>query len=129
MLENRSDHVAVVLENKLYCIGGLSTNDSSSALKSTEYISLDEIYSVGSKWQGRFRKWKKGPDLHCTLYKAKALVSQSIFDPSLQQCIITGGIRNGKNSSKISLFDPRKGLIDIEGELDIERCEHVAVLL
>jgi hypothetical protein len=108
MLMCRSDHVAVVLENKLYCIGGYGEEKD---LESSECYSFEE------------NKWQRGPDLQASLSNAKGVVDYA------SQCIIMGGLCDGRNSSKVSLFDPQKGLIQIQGEHDIGRAGHVAVLL
>lgn len=108
MLMCRSDHVAVVLENKLYCIGGYGEEKS---VKSSEY------YSFGAN------KWQRGPEMETSLSNAKGVVDYA------SQCVIIGGMCDGKNSSKVSLFDPQKGLLQIGGKHTIGRAGHVAVLL
>ena len=44
-------------------------------------------------------------------------------------CIITMGIRDSILSSKMSVFDPQKGLIYIQWELDSKRTAHIAVIV
>ena len=69
-------------------------------------------------------KWQKSPDLQCTLSCAKCVV-----DDVSQTCFVIGGIRGGVHSSKVSLFEPEKGLIDIHVQIDKERYYHEAVLM
>ena len=112
MLEYREDYVSVVIDDKLFCIGG-------SGKKSTEYFSFTN------------NSWKKGPDLPFTLSGAKGVVSQSTY-----QCFIVGGNWDNEPSSKVFLFDPKKGLVDVQGEMDEKMFSdpkklfsHIAVLL
>ena len=109
MIVHRYYHVAVVIGDKLFCIGGHNT-------KSTEYYSF-----VTNSWQ-------KGPDLPFILHGATGVVN-----PILGQCFIVCSIAMddlGNNySSKVYLFDPQKGLIDVKGEFDIGRMNNIAVLL
>ena len=105
MLVSRPNCVSVVIDDKFFCIGGRYT-------KSTEYFSF------------RTNSWQKGPDLPFTLSDAKAVVN-----PSTSQCFILGGRRDGGYYTKVYLFDPENGLIGIQGELDIARCNSIAVLL
>ena len=109
MLERRHKHVADVYGNKLFCLGGLNAGKH---LKTVEYFSFSS------------NKWQQCPDLQCTL-----LGSKGVVDYVSQQCIIIGGIRDGNESTKLSLFDPQNGLMDIKGELDTERYYHNAILM
>ena len=108
MLVKRSGHVAVVIGNTLYCLGGY---DGMDHVKSTEYFCVAT------------NTWQFGPELPCTLYGARGVV----HDAS-QQCIVTGGLRDNEDSSKVSLFDPQTGLLDLKTELNIGRYYHAAVL-
>ena len=113
MLKSRTDHVAVVIGDKLFCIGGSTT-------KSTEYYSC-----ITNAWQ-------KGPDLPCKIHGAKGVVN-----PLSYQCFIVGGaVGDDPNTSKgvtfqnVYLFDPQKGLVDIHWTVDIPHFRyHIAVLL
>jgi hypothetical protein len=109
MLEFRDQHVAAVIGDKLFCIGGFNN-------KSTEYYS------------SKTNSWQKGPDLPFTLIGAKGIVNSLLC-----QCFIVGGIvgddHGQRESSKVYLFDPQKGLIDIQGEFGTPRSNHIAVLL
>jgi len=69
-------------------------------------------------------KWQRCPDLYCTLYGAKG-----VFNNLSGEFYITGGKRDNKISNKVSLFNPRNGMSDIEGNIAIERIYHVAALL
>ena len=105
MHETRKYHVSVVINENLFCIGGVNTN-------TTEYF----CFTTNS--------WKMGPKLPFKLYGAKV-----IFNPTSHQCIIIGGKRDNEPTSKVSLFDTLKGLIDIEGTLGAALFHHIAVLL
>ena len=110
MRVQRCDHIAVVIGDKLFCIGGQKT-------KSTEYYS----FATNS--------WQQGPELPFTIYGATGVVNAL-----LGQCFIVGGCivvddRGGIHSSKVYLFDPQKGLIDVKGEFDIGGMNNIAVLL
>ena len=105
MMENRQHHVAVVIQDKLFCIGG----DGS---KSSEYFSFET------------NRWKKGPELPFMLAEAK-----SVLTKQQNQCFLLGGKRDGERSANISLFDPINGLTNIEGTLNIGISCHVAVLI
>ena len=109
MFECRHSHVSVVLEDKLYCLGGY---DGKKDLKSVESFDFST------------NKWQRCPDLHCTLSGAKG-----VFHPQSGEFYITGGWRDGKLSSKVSLFTPSSGMVDIEGDIGIARYGHIAVLL
>ena len=65
-----------------------------------------------------------GPKLPFKLYGAKV-----IFNHTSHQCIIIGGKRDNEPTSKVSLFDTIKGLIDIKGTLGAALFHHIAVLL
>ena len=108
MIEKRTFHVAVVINNTLYCLGGYKGFDH---LRSSEYLSEDK------------KRWESGPKLHCRLSNAKGVV-----DEASQKCFITGGTRDGKKSNKISLFHPSNGLKDIN-ELDNPFYDHIALML
>ena len=60
MFESRQGHVSVVLEDKLYCLGG-DTSAGIETLKSVECFSF------------LTNKWQRCPDLHCTLLGAKGV--------------------------------------------------------
>jgi N-acetylneuraminic acid mutarotase len=105
MMETRHRHVAVVIQDKLFCIGG----DGS---KSSEYFCLET------------NRWQKGPELPFTLHGAKAVLTNQ-----QNKCYLLGGYRDGKISENITLFDPIKGVERIKGCLDIPLAFHIAVLL
>ena len=105
MLEPRHGHVSLLIDENLYCIGGWHNN-------STEYYSFQN------------KVWKKGPDLPFTLGDARC-----VFNPVRNQHFIIGGCCNGEMSSNLYIFHPQKGLIEIEGEMDIPCAGHIAVLL
>jgi hypothetical protein len=92
MHESRAGHVAVVLDHKLFCIGGYNT-------KSTEYYS-----NITGSWQ-------TGPYLPFTLYDANCIVNHTST-----QCILFGGYRDGRRNchSEISVFDPYSGLSNVQ---------------
>jgi N-acetylneuraminic acid mutarotase len=121
MLTGREQHVAVVIDNKLFCLGGTikarTTPDELmvKGIKSVEYFTFTT------------NKWQKGPDLPYTLLSVYD--AQAIFDGVSKQCVITGGVRDGEISSKVSVFHPQKGMQDIQEVLDIGRGQHVAVLM
>ena len=102
----RWGHVSVVIGDKLFCIGGYD-------VKSTEYFSF------------RINSWRKGPNLPFTLRGAKGVVNKST-----NQCFILGGNHDSdESSSKVYLFDPINGLVDIQGEMNAGRFFPIAVLL
>jgi N-acetylneuraminic acid mutarotase len=105
MMVTRHDNVTVVIQGKLFCIGG-------QGYKSSEYFSFQN------------NRWQKGPELPFTLEGAKAILTKQ-----QNQCFLLGGYRDGKESEDITLFDPIKGIEKIEGCLDIPRSLHIAVLL
>ena len=114
MLQARYDHVAAVLNNKLYCIGGSNYEliNEGMQFRSSEYLSKDK------------KSWKSGPSLDFSLNTAKYVV-----DEASQICIITGGNRNRYDTSnKVSIFHATNGLKDI-GELNTSLEDHIAVLL
>ena len=111
MLEKRFNHVAVVIRECLYCLGGEEDEDKED-LRSTECYS----FKTG--------KWTYGQDLPCGLSQAKAVV-----DRSLKLCLIIGGVRDGVRTSKVSLFDPYDGLSDIEGVIDIDSYNEMSIVL
>ena len=110
MMETRHNHVTVVIQEKLFCIGGDNGNGKHSA--STEYFSFEA------------NCWQKGPELPFILSGGKAVVNKQ-----QTQCFLLGGYRDGRNSTNISLFDPIKGITNIQGNLDFPRCNHIAVML
>jgi hypothetical protein len=101
MLESRALHVSVVIDDKLYCIGGMGRT-------STEYYSFTN------------KTWQKGPDLPFELFSANVVVNQFT-----KHCFIVGAYY----SSKVYLFDPEKGLVDIPRVLGIYSFGGIAVLL
>jgi hypothetical protein len=105
MMESRSGHVAIVIEDKLFCIGGWDS-------KSSEYFCFVT------------NRWLKGPELPFTLWGAKAILTSQ-----QNKCFLLGGQRNDEYSENITLFDPIKGVEKIEGCLDIPRFGHISVLL
>lgn len=107
MMHPRAGHMAVIINENLFCVGGPRAGGIAST---TEYFEFDT------------GEWKSGPKLSCGLYKA-----QACYDDKL--VIITGGLRDGLHSDVISTFDPINGLIPIEGKLDCNRSDHVAVML
>jgi hypothetical protein len=106
MMETRFEHVAVVMQEKLFCIGGKGGG------KSSEYFCFNT------------NRWLKGPELPFTLWRSKAILTKQ-----QNQCFLVGGIRDGVCTGTITLFDPIKGAINIEGCLDFPRVRHIAVLL
>ena len=111
MLEKRFNHVAVVIGECLYCLGGEEDEDKEDQ-RSTECYS----FKTG--------KWTYGQDLPCGLSQAKVVVDQS-----LKLCFIIGGVRDGVRSPKVSLFDPYDGLSDIEGVIDIDGYNEMSIVL
>ena len=75
------------------------------------------------------REWKQCPDLPCNLSNCKA-----VYDYVSQKCIIIG-VQLDDNSkftienSKVSIFDPEKGLAYIQGDLKLKQYDIVTVLL
>ena len=112
MMERRHYHVTVVIGDKLFCIGGIGKKSGGIGKKSTEY------FSFGTN------QWQKGPELPFSLYGAKGVLNKEHT-----QCFLLGGNLDGECSENITLFDPIKGVINVEGTLDIPRCKHIAVLL
>ena len=121
MLTGRENHLAVVIDNKLFCIGGTIKASATPRKLTKESIKSVEYFTFATN------KWRKGPDLPFTLSTSHD--AQATFDGVSQQCIITGGIRDGEISSKVSVFHPQKGMHDIQEVLDIGIGHHVAVLL
>ena len=111
MHEKRFNHVAAVIGDCLYCLGGEEDEDKDD-LKSTEY------YSFKSK------EWKRGLNLQCCLSQAKGVVDQA-----LKLCFIIGGVRDGVRSPQVSLFNPFEGLLDIEGDIDITSYNEITAVL
>ena len=109
MLECRYGHVATVINDTIFCIGGMGPEMGKNY---TEYYSIET------------NRWEKGPYLPFTLSQAKGVANHAS-----KQCIIIGGIRNDKCSSKVSLFDPIKGIMDVQGEFNIACHSHIGVLL
>jgi hypothetical protein len=105
MMENRYGHVTVLIQDKLFCIGGWGK-------KSTEYFSFEN------------NCWNKGPELPFILGGAKAVLNKK-----QNQCFLLGGLRDSEYSASISLFDPINGVTNIEGSFGIPRSFHSAVLL
>ena len=105
MSENRCDHVALVIDDTLYCVGG-------EELKCTEYFSY------------KTRSWQKGPDLPFTLSNAKGVV-----DFSSKRLILIGGYRDDLRFPKLGYFDPQKQFVEINGELDCGLIDHFASLM
>ena len=105
MLEPRHKHVSLIIMDTLWCIGGQGKN-------STEFYSF------------KHKVWKKGPVLPFTLSGA-----QCVHSKKTNQQFIIGGSRNGKLSSKIYTFDPRKGINEVAGKIDIPCRSDIAVLL
>jgi len=105
MIQSRCGHVAVVIQDKLFCIGGMGQN-------TTEYFSFES------------KCWQKGPQLPFTLEGAKA-----VFNKQKNQCYLLGGLRDNENSADVSLFDPIKGITKMDWSMDIPRAYHIAVLL
>ena len=106
MTEKRLYNLTVVIDDTLYCIGG-------RGLKSVECFSFATNY------------WVEGPVLPFTLYMSKCVVN-----PITNHCFILGGSQDRKWSTKVYLFDPKKGLIDVQGETNMARCTtQIAVLL
>ena len=106
-MESRSEHVAIVIQDKLFCIGGRESNS-----KSSEYYSFET------------NCWQKGPELPFMLWGAKA-----VHIKKGNQCFLLGGTRNCKKPENISLFDPITGVTNIEGGLDVPHQYHIAVLI
>ena len=111
MHEKRLNHVAIVIDDFLYCLGGEEDEDKDD-LKSTEY------YSFVTK------EWARGKDLSFGLSQAKGVVVEA-----LKLCFIIGGVRNGVKSSKVSLFDPVEESIDIEKEINLDIYNEIAAVL
>ena len=111
MHEKRFNHVAAVIGDCLYCLGGEEDEDKDD-LKSTEY------YSFKSK------EWKRGLNLQCCLSQAKGVVDQA-----LKLCFIIGGVRDGVRSPQVSLFNPFEGLLDIKGNIDITSYNEITAVL
>jgi hypothetical protein len=105
MKETRTNHVAIVIQDKLFCIGGWRR-------KSTEYFSFET------------NRWKKGPELPSELWSAKAILTNQ-----QNQCFLLGCWHDVEESATITLFDPIRGVTNIVGSLDIPRYFHNAVLL
>ena len=105
MIQSRWGHVAVVIQDKLFCIGGMGQN-------TTEYFSFET------------KGWKKGPQLPFTLEGATV-----VFNTKQNQCYLVGGLRDNQNSADVSLFDQKKGITKMDWSLDIPRAYHIAVLL
>ena len=107
MKKDRRDHVAFVIGDTIYCVGG-------NRLNCTEYFS----YETNS--------WQKGPDLPFTLSNTKGVVYHTS-----KRFICIGGDRDGKvaESPKIGYFYPQKGLVDINGELEYACSSHFASLI
>ena len=104
MLQSRTGHVAFVVADKLYCIGGYNG-------KSTEFFSY------------KSNTWERGPELPVHLYGAKGVV-----DPSTNKLILIGGRRNGAISPKIGFFD-KTGYIEMNIELTSPRHSHFAAIM
>ena len=116
MQECRSSHTSVVIGNKLYCMGGCNNKGGEMFSKYSKSV---ECFSFSTM------KWERCVDLHCTLYGGKAVLNYTSGE-----VFVIGGQRNRQPSSKISLYDPKGGITNIcEGNMDIERSHHVAVLL
>ena len=105
MMVTRHGNVTVVIQGKLFCIGGEGD-------KSSEYFSFET------------NCWQKGPEIPFTLKGAKAVLTMQ-----RNQCFLVGGVRDGEYSKSISLFDPIKGVTSIEGSFDIPRSDHIAVVM
>ena len=105
MMESRYGHVAIVIQDKLFCIGGYRS-------KSSEYYSFET------------NQWQNGPELPFILYGAKAVLTNQ-----QNKSYLLGGQRDGKISENISLFDPIKGVTNIEAKLNIGSYFHTAVLI
>ena len=106
MIEERRCHISVCIDDKIFCIGGISK-------RSTEYFSFKNF------------SWQKGPDLPFWFYGARGVVNQST-----NQCFIVGGCQDVEEASTVYLFDPKKGLIDIQGDSDFPSIfDHIAVWL
>ena len=101
----RHGHCSVVMNNTLYCLGGLDN-------KTTEFFSFTN------------NVWQRGPDLPFTLGYAKAVLNEKE-----NQCFLVGGYRECERSKSINMFDPIKGIINVQGELSIGRHFPIAVLL
>jgi N-acetylneuraminic acid mutarotase len=107
MMETRRGHVAVVIQDKLFCIGGHHT-------KSTEYFSFET------------NRWHKGPELPSELRGR----TKGVLTMQQNQCfLVGGGKRDNERAATLSLFDPIKGVKIIEESLDIPRFGHIAVTL
>ena len=106
MMDDRYCHVAIVIQEKLFCIGGCGNN-------TTEYFSFET------------NSWEKGPDLPFTLNTAKAVLTKQ-----QNQCLLLGGYRDNKESRNIILFDPITGVTILEGSLDRNIAQfYIAVLI
>ena len=117
MRRHRVDHVSVVIDDEIFCIGGgcEPPKRTNSDGKTHDYTT--EFFSFKSN------VWQKGPDLPFPLERAKA-----VFNKLTKQCfIVEGSIFSDGN---VYFFDPEKGLIDIVRENeDIFPNGHIAVLL
>ena len=112
MHEKRLNHVAIVIGDFLYCLGG-EEDEEKDDLRSTEYYSF------------KTKEWVKGKDLSVGISQAKGVVVEA-----LKLSFIIGGVRDGVKSSKVSLFDPVEGFLDIEREINLDSYnEMLAVLL
>ena len=100
----RQGHCSVVMNDTLYCLGGCDN-------KTTENYSFTN------------NVWQSGHELPFTLNGARAVLNEK------DQCFLVGGYRDGERSKSINMFDPIKGIINVQGELFIGRCDHIAVLL
>ena len=80
MMESRRGHVAVVIQNKLFCIGGWGS-------KSSEYFSFET------------NRWEKGPELPSQLFGTTAVLTKQ-----QNQCFLLGGNRGSKNYHTITLI-------------------------
>ena len=111
MHDKRLNHVAIVIGNSIYCLGGEEDEDKDD-LKSTEYYSFET------------KEWARGKDLSFGLSQGKGVVVEA-----LKLCFIIGGVRDGVKSSKVSLFDPVEGILDIEREIDLDSYNEIAAIL
>ena len=105
MREDRVGHAAIVIQDKLFCIGGQGS-------QSSEYFSSES------------NCWRKGPEISFKLSGAKAVLTKK-----QNQCFLLGGWRDGNYSENIILFDPIKGVTNIEGSLDIGHSIDLAVVI
>ena len=111
MHEKRLNHVAIVIGDFLYCLGGEEDEDKDD-LRSTECYSFEA------------KKWVKGKDLSVGISQAKGVVVEA-----LKLSFIIGGVRDGVKSSKVSLFDPVEGFLDIEREIDLDSYNEMSAVL